>query len=191
MVEASSADIAHWKARCHHVDVALRWEVAPRLSPNPSGCHPLHPSPLPCLPQVRALLVEAAQRGYSVMVLDTLERLEGANRLYCRLGFEVGMFRRCSASPLILIPCSGVLLIALPDSKASVLLCLRSPLSATTTARCRGCSTLHGGWTAARRLHPAAASAAARTPRRQQQRQTDSPNGSAALAFQHPCSDLP
>ncbi|PRW45046.1 acetyltransferase [Chlorella sorokiniana] len=37
---------------------------------------------------VRALLAEAAARGYSLMVLDTLERLEGANRLYCRLGFE-------------------------------------------------------------------------------------------------------
>ena len=45
---------------------------------------------LPDPAQVRALLVEAAARGYSVMVLDTLERLEGANRLYCRLGFEVG-----------------------------------------------------------------------------------------------------
>ncbi|KAI7836857.1 hypothetical protein COHA_009310 [Chlorella ohadii] len=47
---------------------------------------------------VRALLVEAAQRGYSVMVLDTLERLEGANRLYCRLGF--GPSERYNDCPL-------------------------------------------------------------------------------------------
>ena len=36
----------------------------------------------------RALLVQAAQLGYQVMVLDTLERLEGANQLYSGLGFQ-------------------------------------------------------------------------------------------------------
>ena len=36
----------------------------------------------------RALLVQAEQLGYRVMVLDTLERLEGANRLYSGLGFQ-------------------------------------------------------------------------------------------------------
>lgn len=35
---------------------------------------------------VRALLPAAAALGYRVMVLDTLERLEGANRLYRRQG---------------------------------------------------------------------------------------------------------
>lgn len=37
---------------------------------------------------VRELLRAAAGRGYQSMVLDTLDRLEGANRLYRRLGFE-------------------------------------------------------------------------------------------------------
>ncbi|PSC70167.1 beta-aspartyl asparaginyl family [Micractinium conductrix] len=37
---------------------------------------------------VRALLPAAAELGYGCMVLDTLERLEGANKLYRRLGFS-------------------------------------------------------------------------------------------------------
>ena len=51
--------------------------------------------------------MEAAARGYSLMVLDTLERLEGANRLYCRLGFEVGGLLRCACSTVLrsLRPC--------------------------------------------------------------------------------------
>jgi GNAT superfamily N-acetyltransferase len=36
----------------------------------------------------RALLGEAARLGYRLMVCDTLERLQGANRLYARLGFQ-------------------------------------------------------------------------------------------------------
>ncbi|EFN52042.1 hypothetical protein CHLNCDRAFT_58968 [Chlorella variabilis] len=37
---------------------------------------------------VRALLTAAPLLGYRLMVLDTLERLSGANRLYSRLGFQ-------------------------------------------------------------------------------------------------------
>lgn len=45
---------------------------------------------------VRALLEEAGARGYCTMVLDTLERLEGANRLYKRLGFQpCGRYNDC------------------------------------------------------------------------------------------------
>lgn len=37
---------------------------------------------------VRALVAEAERLGYRTMVLDTLDRLTGANRLYSRLGFQ-------------------------------------------------------------------------------------------------------
>lgn len=69
--------------------------VVPAIAIPLLSCVSYHAHPhLPLLPQVRALLVEAAARGYSLMVLDTLERLEGANRLYCRLGFEVFLLLR-------------------------------------------------------------------------------------------------
>lgn len=42
---ASGDDLAHWKARCHHVDVALRWEVAPRLA-----CPSIQVGAIPCTP---------------------------------------------------------------------------------------------------------------------------------------------
>lgn len=72
-------------------------------------CAVLTPCPVPPNPsQVRALLVEAAARGYAVMVLDTLERLEGANRLYCRLGFEVGRAAHRSWAVFLPVPsCCG------------------------------------------------------------------------------------
>lgn len=38
---------------------------------------------------VKALLEDAQKRGYTAMVLDTLNKLEKAVRLYSRLGFEV------------------------------------------------------------------------------------------------------
>ncbi|KAL4435213.1 hypothetical protein ABPG77_001895 [Micractinium sp. CCAP 211/92] len=44
---------------------------------------------------VRALLPAAVALGYRVMVLDTLERLEGANRLYRRQGSSLLGFQPC------------------------------------------------------------------------------------------------
>lgn len=88
---------------------------APATCPGPPRPHPihiaLHPQPpsltLPLAPGrlfvmpghhglgagaalVRALLPAAAALGYRAMVLDTLERLEGANRLYRRRGAARG-----------------------------------------------------------------------------------------------------
>ena len=63
----------------------------------------------------RALLREAAARGYELMVLDTLERLEGANRLYARLGFQ-------PCDPYNDCPLPGVLYFAkrLPATDSSI-----------------------------------------------------------------------
>lgn len=85
----------HHTCHCRHA-VHTTHPLLSRLALVPVRPHTDH-SLLHCPLQVRALLVEAAARGYSLMVLDTLERLEGANRLYCRLGFEVGGLLCCGA----------------------------------------------------------------------------------------------